>query len=216
MASLFKKNVIHVKQGERTSHVESLIRISLQDDYDGENYFIRSRNICNCVSELDEKVFEDQKHRLQEFEGLIMKYKLSHRALSNAEQMSYPKSFLLLLLLPFAVIGFSLWHGIYFITKWVSDKTVTREDFYTSVFCGVLGVLGLIWWSTLIVLALSTQMSTFIVVVIVSPFMYMFSLRWLEETRNIFSSIRLKILMRQDKTAYEKLMDIRNMLECIK
>jgi 1-acyl-sn-glycerol-3-phosphate acyltransferase len=216
MASLFRKNVIHVKQGERTPHVESLIRISLENEYDGENYFIRSRNICDCVSELDENTFEHQENKLQEFEGLIKKYKLSYRVLSKSEQIIYPKLFLLLILFPFALIGFSLWHGIYFITKWVSDKTVTREDFYTSVFCGVLGVLGFIWWLTLIIVALSIHIPLIVFMVVVSPFIYMFSLRWLEETRNIFSGIRLKIMMRQDKSAYENLMNIRSMLECIK
>jgi hypothetical protein len=215
MASLFRKNVIHVKQGERTLHVESLIRISLEDECDGENYFIRSRNICDCVSALDDKAFEQQKNTLHTFEELIKKYKLIQSAPTKGIPLIYQTSFLLLVLFPFALIGFFLWHGIYFITKWISDKTVTREDFYTSVFCGVLGVLGFIWWLTLIFLALSIQIVPLTIVVFVSPFMYMFSLRWLDETRNIFSSIRLRKMMRKDKIAYEKLLNTWNMVACI-
>jgi hypothetical protein len=215
MASLFRENVIHVKQGERTDHVESLIRISLENEYNGENYFIRSRNICDCVSELDENTFEHQKNKLQEFEGVIKKYKLSHSALTKAQPMIYLRSVFLLVLFPFALIGFSLWHGIYFIAKWVADKTVTREDFYTSVFCGVLGVLGFMWWLTLMIVALSIHIPLIVFMVVVSPCIYMFSLRWLEETRSIFSGIRLKRMMRQDKTAYEKLMNSWNDIGCI-
>jgi hypothetical protein len=216
MASLFRKNVIHVEQGERTSHAESLMRISLEDEIDGEHYFIKSRNICDCISAIDEQAFKQQKSKLEVFEGLIKQYKLSHSALTKAEPMIYQRSVFLLVLFPFALIGFTLWHGIYFIAKWVADKTVTREDFYTSVFCGVLGVLGFIWWLTLIIVALSIHIPLIVCMVVVSPFIYMFSLRWLEESKNIFSSIRLQRMIRQDKAVYKKLMDVRNTLECIK
>ena len=215
MASLFRENVIHVKQGERTAHVESLMRISLEDEHDGEHYFLRSRNICDCISGIDEQTFEYQKNRLQEFEGLIKKYKLSYGAVFKAEPKINQRSFLLLISLPFALIGFALWYGIYFIAKWVADKTVTREDFYTSVFCGVIGVLGFIWLMLLSCVTLSFDNLPMFLLVLASPFAFMFSLYWVEWYRSIISAIRLNRLKNNDKTVYEKLMNSWNELGCI-
>ena len=215
MMNLFERNVIHIKQGERTSTAESLLRISVDHENDSELYFSRSQQVCGCISNLDEDQFKLLTNQIEEFNAQLHQYNVGHEALKNQSYSLYLKSIFLLLLAPLALVGFSCWHIIYVTTKWIADKTVTREDFYTSVFCGILGVLGLIWHLLILVIALFIESNSILFIVLVSPFLYMLFLRWREEVRNIRSVIRLNGLMFQDKTIIENLTSARAALSCI-
>ena len=178
-------------------------------------YFSRSQQVCGCISNLDEDQFKLLTNQIEEFNAQLHQYNVGHEALKNQSYSLYLKSIFLLLLAPLALVGFSCWHIIYVTTKWIADKTVTREDFYTSVFCGILGVLGLIWHLLILVIALFIESNSILFIVLVSPFLYMLFLRWREEVRNIRSVIRLNGLMFQDKTIIENLTSARAALSCI-
>jgi hypothetical protein len=106
---------------------------------------------------------------------------------------------------PVALLGFFFWQLIFKLSKWIADKTVTREDFYTSVFSGVAGVLGLIWWLILCVATFSMGTSVGFMVVAVSPIFYYFSLIWREELRHLKSSFKARSLVKQQSSLHQSL-----------
>jgi hypothetical protein len=212
MMDLFEKNVIHVKQGERTLLAESLIRISVDNKSNGEFYFLRSRKLCDHISYLDNDQFKSLQQKFVAYDASLQHYNINDSVIKNQSDVFWVKVIFWVLTAPIALIGFLFWHLIYFSAKWIADKTVTREDFYTSVFSGVLGVLGFIWFLILIGFALSLHNLPGLFVVLFSPFIYMLSLRWLDELHTIFSIIRLNGLKRQNKSAYENLLIARQEL----
>jgi hypothetical protein len=108
-----------------------------------------------------------------------------------------------------------LWHIIYIVSKKIADNTVTREDFYTSVFCGVLGVLGFIWWITISCIALSLDIFPVFIIAVLSPLMYMLSLYWMEDWRKMLAFFRMKRFIKREKTEYDNLFKEREILQDI-
>ena len=126
-------NVIHIKQGNRTSFVEKIGIFVFRDESDGEMYFTRFRQLCEHVSNLSQDEFNALEASLNTYEELLKKYTLTNDALQNRKAFSLLRYFLLIVSFPLFLIGFMLWNIIYILSKKITDNTVTREDFYTSV-----------------------------------------------------------------------------------
>ena len=215
MMNLFEKNVIHIKQGNRTSFVERLGMLMLSNERNGEIYFARFRQLCEYVSSLNEDDFNSKKDNLNTYEELLKKSALTNDAMQNEKAFSLLKYLLLFISFPLFLIGFMLWHIIYIVSKKIADNTVTREDFYTSVFCGVLGVLGFIWWIAISCIALSLDIFPVFVIAFLSPFMYMLSLYWMEAWKKMLTFFRMKRLIKREKKEYDNLLSAREFLRDI-
>jgi len=215
MMNLFEKNVIHIKQGNRTSFVERLGMLMLSNERNGEIYFARFRQLCEYVSSLNEDDFNSKKDNLNTYEEGLKKSALTNDAMQNEKAFSLLKYLLLFISFPLFLIGFILWHIIYIVSKRIADNTVTREDFHTSVFCGVLGLLGFIWWITISCIALSLDMFPVFIIAVLSPFMYMLSLYWMEAGKKMLTFFRMKRFIKREKKEYDNLLSAREFLRDI-
>lgn len=205
MMALFEKNIIHIQQAQRTSFTEALQRFLFCNEINAEQHFNRSRKLCDTVSSLSDEDFEREQITLQRYESLLKNHRIQHESIVSNFSLSFIKMISLLVFAPLFCIVYPMWQIVLVIAKWIADRTVTREDFYTSVFSGVLGVLGLIMWITLICLSFLYDSSFLIMFVILSPFLYMISLKWIEEVRSLLSLFRLRQLRKNDRAAFEEL-----------
>ncbi len=215
MMNLFEKNVIHVKEGNRTSFVERLGMLMLGNERNGEIYFMRFRQLCEYVSNLSQDDFNTIQAKLNIYEEGLKKYALTNDAIQNGQPFSLIKYLLLFISFPLFLIGFMLWHIIYIVSKRIADNTVTREDFYTSVFCGVLGVLGFIWWIAISCIALSISKFPVFIIALLSPFIYMLSLYWMDEWSSMLIFFRMKRFIKREKKEYDNLLRAREFLQDI-
>jgi 1-acyl-sn-glycerol-3-phosphate acyltransferase len=206
MYSVFEKNVLHVVQPERTLFIETLLRMLFVDvQNDATLFFEKGRWVCTHVSSLTDEAFSIAQQDLIDYETKILNCSILDSEISQPPTRLFGRTFLLMLFSPLAMLGFLIWQLIFKLVKWIADKTVTRDDFYTSVFSGVAGVLGLIWWLILCIAALSMGTSVGFMVVAVSPIFYYFSLIWMEEFRHLQSSFKLRTLAKQQSSLHKSL-----------
>jgi 1-acyl-sn-glycerol-3-phosphate acyltransferase len=204
MYDVFEKNVLHVVQPERTLFVESLLRMLFVDvQCDATSFFEKGRFVCAHISSLSVEAFSIAQQDLIDYETKIYNYGILDNEISQPPTGLFGRTFLSMLFSPFALLGFFIWQLIFKLTKWIADKTVTRDDFYTSVFSGVAGVLGLIWWLILCIVALSMGNSVGFMVVAVSPIFYYFSLIWMEELRHLKSSFKARSLVKRQSSLHQ-------------
>jgi 1-acyl-sn-glycerol-3-phosphate acyltransferase len=206
MYDVFEKNVLHVVQPERTLYVETLLRMLFVDvQNDATSFFEKGRLVCTHVSSLTEEVFSIAQQDLIDYETKILNYGILDNEIGQPPTRIVKRLFLLMFFSPMALLGFFIWQLNFKLSKWIADKTVTRDDFYTSVFSGVAGVLGLIWWLILCIVTLSMGTSVGFMVVAVSPIFYYFSLIWMEELRHLKSSFKARSLVKQQLSFHQTL-----------
>ena len=206
MYDVFEKNVLHVVQPERTLYIETLLRMLFVDvQCEATSFFEKGRFVCTHVSSLSVEAFSIAQQDLIDYETKIYYYGILDNEISQPPTGLFGRTFLLMLFSPFALLGFFIWQLIFKLTKWIANKTVTRDDFYTSVFSGVAGLLGLIWWLILCIVALSMGNSVGFMVVAVSPIFYYFYLIWMEELRHLKSSYKAQYLVRQQLSLHQTL-----------
>lgn len=211
MFSVFEKNVLHVVQPERTLYVETLLRMLFVDVlYDPTLFFNKGRIVCEQVSSLTGEAYSAALTDLIEYEKTILSYGILDREISQQPKGLFTRAILLFLSLPITILGFCLWHIIFKSAKTIADKTVTRDDFYTSVFCGVAGILGFLWWITMCISALNFSTKLVFITVAISPLFYYISLHWLEEFRSLRSAFKLISLSKKDQKMHESLVLWRN------
>lgn len=194
MFEIFQNNVIHVRQGERTEAAEEILRMFYDEsNFNSLEFFQRSRETCTEISMMTDEEFKkvdalitDQKKRLQMLG-------LNNKALDAGLSL---KTVLwsVVFISPLYLLGLIIWWLPGKISKWIADKTVTREDFYTSVHCGVLGVFGFLWWIVLTITSMLYANLSVVLLILISPFFAYVALRWQENIDLILSVTRLKKL----------------------
>lgn len=211
MFSLFEKNVFYVAQPERTLYVEALLRMLFADvNFKTNDFFVKGRQICQKVSSLSEQEFAELSVNLKEYEMMLKDYGILDEVISSKKLNHVLTMFSLLITIPLSLIGYGLWHVHFATSKWISDKTVTRDDFYTSVFSGVAGVIGLIWWIFLCIIGLLLKSELILVLFFFSPVFYYVSLFWREKFMFLFSSLRFYFLSKSQPEVYHALVSSRN------
>lgn len=200
MQALFEKNVIHLRKGERTETAESVMRMAYHDLAENkEGYFWASRNICERVAEMDDETHAAFHSKLERYDQLLTAHKIDDISLSaNTDQSksNWPNLFLLS---PFFALGTIIWWIPGKISKWITDKTVTRIDFYTSVYNGVLGFMGLIWWVLWQIIFWLTAQKLLWSLMFVSPVFGYTALEWIDRYA-LQKSIK-KVIMMQKKNS---------------
>jgi hypothetical protein len=210
MYSVFQRNVLHVKQAERTLYIEALLRFLFTDvRYEAKQFFSKGTKLCKHVSALTEEEFSMAMVNLNGYEKKLVQFGILDKEVAIKVTSSYFRLIFLFITFPFVLIGFLIWALIFKITKWIADKTVTRDDFYTSVFCGIAGILGFLWWILLCGIGLILKVKLILAILFISPLLYYFSLLWKEEMKSILSAINLKRLEQNSKSVYLEILAMR-------
>ncbi len=216
MQSLFEKNVIHVRKGERTDIVETVMRMQYNDHSDNmEQFFQQARNKAEQISGMDDETYFAFQSSLARYHQLLAENKINDISLSANAGRVKNNWFNLILLSPLFVLGTIIWWIPGRISKWIADKTVTRIDFYTSVYNGVLGFMGLIWWVLLQIIFLTAGLKTLSFIMFVSPLLCYTALKW-NELYALQKAIRKFRLMRiSNQQQFETLGMIRDKILAI-
>ncbi len=214
MFDLFEKNVLYVAQPDRTLYVEALLRMLFTDvKYSANDFFTTGRKVCQYVSALSEQEFLDSSEELQEYERMLKQYRIRDEVIFSKKSNSILRISMLVFFIPFAVVGYGLWHTHYKLSKWIADKTVTRDDFYTSVFSGIGGVMGLIWWLLLCGVGYYLKGNVIFILFFFSPLFYYGSLLWREEFTALFATHRWYSLSKSKPEVYQAITTLRNKIK---
>jgi len=210
MQTMFEENVIHLKKGERTETAEALMLMAYHDHPENkEGYFLASRNICERVAEMDDETYAAFHSKLERYHQLLTTNKIDDISLStNAGQSksNWPNLFLLL---PFFVMGTIIWWIPGKISKWITDKTVTRIDFYTSVYNGVLGFMGLIWWVLWQIVFWMMGQKLLWFLMFVSPAFCYVALEWIDRYARHKTEFHFKSLLKKHLASIDQIKQLR-------
>ena len=210
MQALFEKNVIHVRKGERTDTVETVMRMAYHDHAENkEGYFWASRNICERVAEMDEETYAAFQSKLSRYHQLLTENEVDDISFSANAARSKSNWLILFLLSPFFALGTIIWWIPGNISKWIADKTVTRIDFFTSVYNGVLGFMGLIWWVLWQIIFWMVGLQTLTVIMFASPVFCFVALEWMDRFANQRAESNFKSLLKKDVACIDQLKQLR-------
>ncbi len=209
LQQVFERNVIHIKQGERTLYTEDLMRMLFADlHYQGNLFFEQCRALCERISNLSEETWQDRTLSLAQYKRELVTDKLHDADLADERKPLILLAFTILLL-PVAALGALVWALPVFFVKWIADKTVTREDFYTSVFNGVLGVFGFIWWLIWTISFLIAGKYMLMLYIMVSPLFLILGLFWKDKLVEFLGWLQVQRLKRSAPQRLEALRKLR-------
>ncbi len=192
MFDVFHQNVIHVKQEERTSAAEEVIRMFYHcNDFDAQKLFQQARDACTEISILDADGFEKYNALINEQKKQLHMHGLTDQTLAGISQGKW-LIWRLVFMSPLFFMGLLIWGLPGKISQWIADTYVTREDFYTSVHSGVLGVLGLLWWLMLLGISSVVGGIPLILMIFISPIFAYVAVRWKEEMEQFRACLRMK------------------------
>ena len=210
MQALFEKNVIHVRKGERTDTVETVMRMAYHDHAENkEGYFWASRNICERVAEMNEENYAAFQSKLVRYHQLLTENEVDDISFSANEARSKSNWLILFLLSPFFALGTIIWWIPGNISKWIADKTVTRIDFYTSVYNGVLGFMGLIWWVLWQLVFWFSAQKLLWFLMFVSPAFCFAALEWIDCCARQKAEMHFKLLNKKDAAFVDQMKQMR-------
>ena len=210
MQTMFEKNVIHLKKGERTETAEVVMRMVYHDHSENkEGYFLASRNICERVAEMNDETYTAFQSTLERYHQLLTANKIDDISFSTNAGQSKSNLLNLFLLSPFFVLGTIIWWIPGKISKWITDKTVTRIDFYTSVYNGVLGFMGLIWWVLWKIVFWMTGQKLLWFLMFVSPAFCYVALEWIDRYARQKAEFHFKSLLKKDLACIDQMKQLR-------
>lgn len=210
MQVLFEKNVIHVRKGERTETAEAVMRMAYHDHAENkEEYFWASRNICEKVANMNDEDYATYQEKLLRYHQLLTENEVDDISfLANAAR-SKSNWLILFLLSPFFALGTIIWWIPGNISKWIADKTVTRIDFYTSVYNGVLGFMGLIWWVFWKIIFWMTGQKLLWFLMFVSPAFCFAALEWIDCYARQKAALHFKLLPKKNAACIDQMKQLR-------
>lgn len=199
MQELFSRNVIHIQNGKRTEHAEEIIRMHYrQPSFKASSFFDHACGICKQVAEMDEQRYHEHLGMMDKYQKILTRWRTNDRRIA----FSHPgikNLVLLFLLFPFFILGFIIWFIPGTTAKWITNKTVTRIDFYTSVYTGVLGVIGLIWCAGLSYIGWKYWRWQGFSVVWLTPLFAYLAILWLDLAKKELAHLRYRELEAMDE-----------------
>jgi hypothetical protein len=175
-----------------------------------EDYFWASRNICEKLADMDDETYAAFQSKLERYHQLLTANKIDDISLSANSGQSVSNWPNLFLLWPFFALGTIIWWSPGKISKWIADKTVTRIDFYTSVYNGVLGFMGLIWWLFWLIFFGIAGLQTLAVIMFASPFFCYAAIRWNDEFALQKSINKVKVMQKNSPQVLDAIKRIRH------
>jgi len=210
MQVLFEKNVIHVRKGERTETAESVIRMAYHDHHKNkEGYFWASRNICESLADMSDYNYEVYQEKLLQYHQKLHLHGLDDMSFSTSAINMNSNMFFLIAALPFYLLGTIIWWIPGKISKWIADKTVTRIDFYTSVYNGVLGFMGLIWWLSWQLFFWFAGQKMLWLLMFLSPAFCFAALEWIDCSARQKAEFQFNSLLKKNAVFIEQMKQIR-------
>jgi 1-acyl-sn-glycerol-3-phosphate acyltransferase len=212
MQEMFHRNVIHIQDGRRTELAEELIRMHYRHPLVKPNCFFEDSNlICQRVANLDEQQYHEHLGLLDKYQKILKRWRTNDRRVASSHP-SVQNLFLLILLLPFFLVGSLIWVIPGTFSKWITDKTVTRIDFYTSVYTGVLGVMGLLWCVGLSILGWKLYHWPGLLVAWSAPLHAYLALWWIDLFKREVAHLRYRELEAVDEYLANELSQMRKKL----
>lgn len=210
MSNVFQQNVIHVKDGNRTNFVESLIAMFYHNyNVKGDQLFDHFTAICKKVDQLSEEDFLICENDLINYQKQLLDYRLTDNSIMSSKQNILKQFYFVCCLAPFALLGQLIWWIPARVSIWIANKTVTRIDFYTSVLSGVLGFMGFFWWLLLVLLVNNFLNTAAVVLALCSPvFGYIF-MQWEKGQIDFFARLRILKMKKTHSREVERLFDQR-------
>jgi 1-acyl-sn-glycerol-3-phosphate acyltransferase len=217
MQALFENNVIHLRKGERTETAESVMRM-VYHDHEGnkEGYFWTSRKICEKLAEMDDVDYAGYQEKLLQYHQYLLLHGLDNQCFSSSSIKTNNNILFLIVALPLYLLGTFIWWMPARLAKWITDKTVTRIDFYTSVYNGVLGFMGLIWWLIWQFVFWFAGQKMLWLLVLVSPALCFFALEWINRYSTQKAIIHFKSLLKKDAAFMEQMKQLRKEILFVK
>jgi 1-acyl-sn-glycerol-3-phosphate acyltransferase len=210
MQALFEKNVIHLRKGERTETAEAVMRMAYHDHTGNrEGYFWASRNICEKLAEMDDDDYACYQGKLLQYQQNLRHHGLDDMSFSSTVIKTNSNILFLVIALPFYLFGTIIWWIPAKLGKWITDKTVTRIDFYTSVYNGVLGFLGLIWWLIWQLVFWFLGQKMLWLLVFVSPTFCFAALEWIDRYASQKAALHFKLLLKKDTAFIDQMRQLR-------
>jgi hypothetical protein len=160
---------------------------------------------------MDESSYREKRDILTNYRFRLMKYPLDDFSLSQPVLASREKT-MLIILFPIFLIGAVLGAVPLMVSRWIAEKTVTRIDFHTSVYSGVMGVLGLIWWVLILTIAGALGGMPWLIVALLTPFYFLGAQQWWKLWERFSAARRFNQYNNQDPQFVRGLLQVRQQL----
>jgi hypothetical protein len=202
--------VIHLRKGERTETAEAVMRMVYHDHAENkEGYFWASRNICEKVAEMDDADYAGYQQTLLDYQQNLRLHSIDDRCFSSSSIKTNNNILFLIVALPLYLLGTFIWWMPARLAKWITDKTVTRIDFYTSVYNGVLGFMGLIWWVLWKIIFWMTGQKLLWFLMFVSPAFCYAALEWIDRYARQKAEFQFNSLLKKDAAFVDQMKKMR-------
>ena len=213
LTPFFKRNVIHVEDGNKTLVAEEVMRMEFNDCMDKPStFFNQARLRCEKLDFKEDQVYDQYVEVLNQYKKLLHVHGLVDRSFSKNHPPHIMGLLNLLLTIEFYVLSKIFWFFPGKIAKWIADKTVTRIDFYTSVFTGVLAFTCLIWWLGWMIFVFQTDSIYFKASIVFSPFFAYIAVQWENDFTDLKSDLILKNLKTTAPSLVNQLEEMRSFL----
>ena len=212
MFVLFERNVVHVREPEQTEPIEALLRMHYREhDFQASSFLGYAQRCCASLAVMKQEEYQGMLDQLGDYRKALQQHGLSDLAVVSQ------KSFLSLLfgaifLFPFFILGSLIWCIPAQLSKWIADKAVTRIDFYTSVYTGVLGWMGFLWWTAANLFLWQYETVWISWLMLLSPFFAWTARRWMDVFGNLVAVVKAKRLEQKDPEAMQQLRTSRSKL----
>lgn len=212
MFIVFERNTIHVRDQQHTALAEALIRMEYRhQSVDPTPFLARAQKICAALAVLDETEYALYDAQFKQYKNRLRSFRLKDIAIAG-EINSISIASRMLLFFPFFLLGMLFWGLPWKLAKWIADKTVTRIDFYTSVYAGVLGWLCFIWWTAASLLASQSESGLIFCGILLTPLFAWMARQWVFDCKTMASFVRARRLFKTDPVHMNELYALRKRL----
>ena len=213
LTPFFKRNVIHVEDGNKTLVAEDVMRMAYNDWLDEPSiFFEQARKICGRLDSKFNQEYDQYVEVLNQYKKLLHVHGLADRSFSKNNPPHIMGLLNLLLTIEFYLFAKIFWFIPGKLTKWIADKTVTRIDFYTSVYSGVLAFTCLIWWLGWMIFIFQVDSVLLKISIAFSPFFAYVALQWENDFTDLISDLKLKNLKSTAPSLVKQLEEMRGLL----
>jgi 1-acyl-sn-glycerol-3-phosphate acyltransferase len=213
LTPFFERNIIHIQDGNKTLVAEEIMRMEFNDCMgEPSKFFEQARLRCEKLDTKVDQAYDQYVEVLNQYKKLLHVHGLVDRSFSNNNPPHIMGLLNLLLTIEFYLFAKVFWLFPGKLVKWIADKTVTRIDFYTSVYSGVLAFTCLIWWLGWMIFVFQTDLMLLKVSITFSPFFAYIAMQWEHDFADLKSDLKLKNLKSTAPSLVKQLEEMRSFL----
>ena len=203
--------VLFVQQAERTELLEQQLHM-LGHETSGrfnQQVFDQQKALCQMISDMSEEECTILKRQQDKYFATLNLQELHDKSFIGGTRKAGPLLWLVLTF-PFFAAGALLNIMPYIFSRYVADKTVTREDFYTSVLTAVAAFSYVLWLLIWLVVSWVAASDLLLIVFAFSPFLAWIALKWADEFRDWKFQVRYDTLMASNPALINGIVHLRN------